>query len=134
MICSVYYISLSASSINGNWPWTIKQTAKGFVSILTEPMVSHSDPLHFFHSLPPASNVDVRKIKGNFPDPQKQLAANVLAYFISTGKTWGAGVGQRLNLVEINISGLEGGTQEVQTILEIDVTEGKLYNHLIDSR
>lgn len=109
--------------MNGNW--TIKQTAN---SILTEPMASHSDPLHFFHSLPPASNVDVKKIKGNFPDPQKQLAANALAYFISTGNTWGAGVGQRLNLVEINISGREGGTLEAQTILEIEVTEGMWYN------
>ncbi|KAF4601676.1 hypothetical protein EYR40_004875 [Pleurotus pulmonarius] len=86
-------------------------------------MASHSDPLHFFHSLPPASNVDVRKIKGNLPDAQKQLAANALAYFISTGNTWGADVGQRLNLVEVNILSREGGTQEAQTILEIDVTE-----------
>ncbi|KAL4256757.1 thioesterase PaaI family protein [Pleurotus pulmonarius] len=69
------------------------------------------------------SNVDVRKIKGNLPDAQKQLAANALAYFISTGNTWGADVGQRLNLVEVNILSREGGTQEAQTILEIDVTE-----------
>ncbi|KDQ29777.1 hypothetical protein PLEOSDRAFT_1038800 [Pleurotus ostreatus PC15] len=86
-------------------------------------MSSHSDPLHFFRSLPPAPNADVKKIKGNFSDTHKQLAANALAYFVDTGNTWGSGVGQRLNLVEINLSRRDGGTLEAQTILEIEVTE-----------
>ncbi|KAJ8698870.1 hypothetical protein PTI98_005532 [Pleurotus ostreatus] len=107
--------------MNGNW--TIKQTAKGSVSILPEPMSSHSDPLHFFRSLPPAPNADVKKIKGNFSDTHKQLSANALAYFVDTGNTWGSGVGQRLNLVEINLSKRDAGTLEAQTILEIEVTE-----------
>jgi hypothetical protein len=66
----------------------------------------------------------VSSIKGNVSDLTKKAAHSLFKYFVSTpGKSYGAEVGQRLNLVEINIWG-EGTSSYAQTIFQATVTKG----------
>ncbi|KIY43155.1 hypothetical protein FISHEDRAFT_54110 [Fistulina hepatica ATCC 64428] len=80
----------------------------------------------FLTSLPPASGVDVRKIKGNVPDEQKQLSANALAFFVGTSRTsYGAEVGKRVKIVEINVWGVEyntAGAPYCEVTMELDIS------------
>jgi len=73
------------------------------------------------HPLPQAAAVDVSQIKGNVTDEQKQLAGNLFSYFVSTReKSYGADIGQRLKIVEMNIWG-KGEAAYGETIFEIDI-------------
>ena len=84
-----------------------------------------SDPLSFLRSMPYAE-VDISKIKGNISDEEKQLAINVFAYFISTPeKSYGADIGRRLKMVEMNVWKKEGSAAKAQTICEIEVVKGE---------
>ncbi|KAG7447740.1 uncharacterized protein BT62DRAFT_790387 [Guyanagaster necrorhizus] len=81
-------------------------------------------PTSFLHSLPPAPHVDVSTIKGNISNEEKQLGANIFSYFVnSREESYGAEVGRRLRLVEMNIWGRDasGTAAQGQTIFEIDV-------------
>ncbi|KDQ64056.1 hypothetical protein JAAARDRAFT_117989 [Jaapia argillacea MUCL 33604] len=97
----------------------------------------HQPPLAFFRSLPQPCDpppTEVRNIKGNISEGDKQLNVNVLAHFVSGGKQFGVGVGRGVRLVEIWIgdgvgggeSGMEvevGKAKEARTVCEIVVTE-----------
>lgn len=79
----------------------------------------------FPRSLPQAPNVDISQIKGNVTDEQKQLEVNVLFYFVSTPeKSYGADIGQRLKVVEINVWNKDGPAMYGETIFEIVVEKG----------
>ncbi|PBK67118.1 hypothetical protein ARMSODRAFT_959788 [Armillaria solidipes] len=83
-----------------------------------------SIPRSFLHSLPAAPHIDVSTIKGNISDEEKQLGANIFSYFVnSREESYGAEVGRRLRLVEMNIWGRDacGTAAQGQTIFEIDV-------------
>ncbi|KIM36045.1 hypothetical protein M413DRAFT_78749, partial [Hebeloma cylindrosporum] len=68
-------------------------------------------------------NADTSSIQGNASVEVKQICIELFRFFISTtGNSYGADVGQRLKLVEINIWG-EGGTKaaSAQTVVEITI-------------
>jgi hypothetical protein len=80
------------------------------------------DRLH--RSLPNAPHVDVQEVRGNVPDADKQIVANVLAY-ICTGSgitrissPFANDISGRLKIVGLNLRG-----DESEAILEIKVTE-----------
>ncbi|KAF9035365.1 hypothetical protein BDZ89DRAFT_488586 [Hymenopellis radicata] len=86
--------------------------------------MSTSTPLSFLHSLPDAADIDVSEIKGNVSDNEKRLGANIFAYFVNgREESYGAQVGRRLRLVEMNIWGKDakGAAAQGQTVFEIDV-------------
>lgn len=86
-----------------------------------------SIPRSFLHSLPVATHIDVSTIKGNISDEEKQLGANIFSYFVnSREESYGAEVGRRLRLIEMNIWGRDasGTAAQGQTIFEIDVEKG----------
>ena len=86
-----------------------------------------SPALKFPRSLPCAPNIDISQIKGNVTDEEKQLEVNVLFYFISTQKkSYGADIGQRLKIVEINVWNKDGAAAYGETIFEIEVQKGQL--------
>ncbi len=76
---------------------------------------------------PVATHIDVSTIKGNISDEEKQLGANIFSYFVnSREESYGAEVGRRLRLIEMNIWGRDasGTAAQGQTIFEIDVEKG----------
>ena len=82
--------------------------------------------LKFPRSLPRAMNIDISQVKGNVTDEEKQLAVNVLSYFISTqAKSYGADIGKRLKVVEINVWNRDGPAAYGETIFEIEVQKGQ---------
>jgi acyl-coenzyme A thioesterase 13 len=84
-----------------------------------------SPVLRFPRSLQRAPNIDISRIKGNVTDEQKQLEVNVLFYFISTReKSYGADIGQRLKIVEMNVWNKDGRAAYGETIFEIEVEKG----------
>jgi hypothetical protein len=84
-----------------------------------------SPALRFPRSLPRAPNIDISQIKGNVTDEQKQLEVNVLFYFISTQeKSYGANIGQRLKIVEMNVWNKDGPAAYGETIFEIEIQKG----------
>lgn len=89
---------------------------------------SFSASLAFFQTLPPAPDVDVKDIDGNITDEEKQLGVNVFSYFVSHGEDlWGAHVGRRLQMVEMNVWRRDGMGTQGQTTFEIVVGKGKVY-------
>ncbi|KAJ7022312.1 HotDog domain-containing protein [Mycena alexandri] len=83
----------------------------------------------FQRSLPKAPNVDVKQIRGNISDAEKQINANVLAYFttgsgISPFPPFGNEISGRLRMVELNLwDAMSTGSSESEVVLEIQVTE-----------
>ncbi|KAJ7086253.1 HotDog domain-containing protein [Mycena epipterygia] len=83
----------------------------------------------FQRSLPKAPHADVKQIRGNISDAEKQVNANVLAYFttgsgLSPASPFCSDIGGRLRIVELNVWDNEAtGTAESQVVLEIEVTE-----------
>jgi hypothetical protein len=76
--------------------------------------------------MPRAPGVDVSQIKGNISDEDKQLAVNVFAYFVSTtDKSYGADVGRRIKMVEMNVWKKPGSAAKAQTTCEIEVGKGE---------
>ncbi|KAL0954568.1 hypothetical protein HGRIS_003528 [Hohenbuehelia grisea] len=85
-----------------------------------------ANPNAFIAALPDAPGLDASLIKGNVPQDQKRLSANALAFFVdSQGKSYNAGVGKRIKLVEINTRKRRGEagkeTDEMETVCEIVV-------------
>ncbi|KAJ7823787.1 HotDog domain-containing protein [Mycena olivaceomarginata] len=84
----------------------------------------------FIRSLPKAPHVDATQIRGNVSDAEKQLNANVFAYFF-TGSgiapikhPFGYDIGGRLRIVALNVfDDLENGRAEGEVIYEIEVTK-----------
>lgn len=73
-----------------------------------------------------APDVDVSLIRGNVSKEEKQLGAKVFSHFVSTrDKSYGADIGQRLRMVEMNVWGKGGPAACGETIFEIEVEKGK---------
>jgi len=82
--------------------------------------------LPFLRSLARAPDVNVSQIKGNITDKQKQLLVNTFFYFIdSREKSYGADIGQRLKILEMNVWEREGSAPYGEVILEIEVKKGE---------
>jgi len=63
-------------------------------------------------------------MQGNASDKVKQTCLEIFHFFISTpGKSYGADIGQRLKLVELNIWD-DGKSASAQTVVEITVEKG----------
>ncbi|KAJ7307822.1 HotDog domain-containing protein [Mycena albidolilacea] len=83
----------------------------------------------FQHSLPAAPGVDAKQIRGNISDKEKQVNANLLAYFttgsgVSPFPPFSSEIGGRLKIVELNVWENERtGSAEGEAVLEIEVTE-----------
>ncbi|KAJ7321985.1 HotDog domain-containing protein [Mycena albidolilacea] len=85
----------------------------------------------FQHTLPASPNVDARKIRGNIPDTEKQVNANVLVYLttgsgVSPFPPFSSGIGERLRIVELNVWENDHGRArgaEGEVVLEIEVTQ-----------
>ncbi|THU91053.1 hypothetical protein K435DRAFT_674919 [Dendrothele bispora CBS 962.96] len=72
----------------------------------------------------PGSEVDVSQIRGNVSDQSKRLAVNIFSHFIGAREeNFGAQVGRRLKLVEMNVSSRNGRATEAQTVFEIAVAK-----------
>ncbi|KAG6872721.1 hypothetical protein C0995_007288 [Termitomyces sp. Mi166 len=70
------------------------------------------------------TETDVSCVKGNVSEEEKRLALKIFTHFVSTcEKSYGADVGQRLKLVEVNVWDRDGQAATGQTIFEIDVTK-----------
>ncbi|KAJ7240629.1 hypothetical protein B0H12DRAFT_1024579 [Mycena haematopus] len=84
------------------------------------------DSVH--RSLPDAPNVDVDHIRGNISDAEKQVNANVLAYFctgsgISKFPPFGSEIAGRLKIVELNVWDNPAKGAEAEILLEVEVTQ-----------
>ncbi|KAJ7935927.1 HotDog domain-containing protein [Mycena leptocephala] len=81
------------------------------------------------HSLPQAPHADVKQIRGNVSDAEKQINANILAYFttgsgVSRFPPFGSEIVRRLKIIELNVRNDEStGNAESEVVLEIEVTE-----------
>ena len=79
-------------------------------------------------SLVHAPNLDISHVRGNVTDEAKQLAAQVFYYFVSTReRSYGADIGQRLKLVEVNVREQGDGPDAPsgETTFEIEVEKGE---------
>jgi hypothetical protein len=83
------------------------------------------------HSLPQAPHADVKQIRGNVSDAEKQINANILAYFttgsgVSRFPPFGSEIVRRLKIIELNVRNDEStGNAESEVVLEIEVTESE---------
>ncbi|KAH0588185.1 hypothetical protein H2248_006900 [Termitomyces sp. 'cryptogamus'] len=70
------------------------------------------------------TEIDVSCVKGNVSEEEKRVALKIFSRFVSTHeKSYGADVGQRLKLVEVNVWQRDSQAATGQTIFEIDVTK-----------
>lgn len=72
--------------------------------------------------------LDISHVRGNVTDEAKQLASQVFYYFVSTReRSYGADIGQRLKLVEVNVREQGDGPDAPsgETIFEIEVEKGE---------
>ncbi|THU78813.1 hypothetical protein K435DRAFT_597747, partial [Dendrothele bispora CBS 962.96] len=68
--------------------------------------------------------VDVSRIRGNVSDQNKRFAVNIFLHFIGAREeNFGAQVGRRLKLVEMNVPSRNGKATEAKTVFEITVTK-----------
>jgi len=94
--------------------------------------LSSDSPLLSLPSFPPlpGPRVDVSQIRGNVSDQSKRLAVNIFSHFIGAKEqSFGAEVGQRLRLVEMNVWVRNGKASQAQTVFEITVAKGKDHIH-----
>jgi len=77
------------------------------------------DPLAFFRNLP-TSSTSATEIAGNVSAADKQLNANILAYFLGG---FASDIGSRIKLVRIDVWKKEGGRMEARAVCEIEVTK-----------
>ncbi|KAG6810405.1 hypothetical protein H0H92_011993 [Tricholoma furcatifolium] len=65
------------------------------------------------------------RIKGNVSEEEKRVALQIFSHFVSTPeKSYGADVGQRIKLIELNVLDRGGPTPTGEAIFEIEVTKG----------
>ena len=88
------------------------------------------DPLAFFRNLP-LSSTSATEIAGNVSAADKQLNANILAYFLGG---FASDVGSRIKLVRIDLWKKEGGRMEARAVCEIEVTKGIYVMKVADSK
>ncbi|KAF7360039.1 4HBT domain-containing protein [Mycena venus] len=80
-------------------------------------------------SLPDAPDVDVKQIRGNISDAEKQLNANVFHYFctgsgITKFPAYGSEISRRLKIVELNVwDHPTTQTAEGEMVFEIEITQ-----------
>ncbi|KAG6917681.1 hypothetical protein DXG01_001656 [Tephrocybe rancida] len=68
---------------------------------------------------------DITHVKGNVSEEEKLMALQIFTHFVSTKeKSYGADVGQRLKLAEVNVSVKDGRTGYGETTFEVVVTKG----------
>lgn len=106
------------------------QNANPLLSIVSVPSTNttmvDSIALSISRHLARTPDVDISRIKGNLSDEEKQLGVKIFYHFVSTReKSYGADVGQRLRMVEMNVWGRDGPAAYGETIFEIEVGKGK---------
>jgi len=69
----------------------------------SSPSSRSSFALAFFRTLPRAAHDHAANIGGNVTLEEKQLCANILAYFVVEGEAYGREVGGRVRLVEVSV-------------------------------
>jgi hypothetical protein len=86
----------------------------------------------FLRSLPTV-DIDVKQIRGNVSDAEKQVNANIFAYFatgsgsgVSPNSPFSKEIGGRLKIVEMNVRDLRSNAAAAEVVFEIEVTESKL--------
>ncbi|KAG6840412.1 hypothetical protein C0991_006883 [Blastosporella zonata] len=73
---------------------------------------------------PLKSDVNVTHVKGNVNEEEKRMALQIFTHFVSTReKSYGADVGQRLKLVEVNVWERDGQTGTGETVFETTVSK-----------
>ncbi|KAJ6526667.1 hypothetical protein B0H19DRAFT_1196747 [Mycena capillaripes] len=83
----------------------------------------------FQRSLPKAPTQDVKQIRGNISDDEKQINANVFSYFctgsqISRFQPFSTDIAERIKMVELNVrDNASTGTPESECVFEIEVTK-----------
>lgn len=78
--------------------------------------------LALLRSSPISSAYSAAEIAGNISIADKQLNANLLAYFL-TGFAYD--IGTHIRLVQIDVWKKEGGLLEAKVVCEIEVTKGE---------
>ncbi|KAJ7261179.1 HotDog domain-containing protein [Mycena rebaudengoi] len=83
----------------------------------------------FLRSLPTV-DIDVKQIRGNVSDAEKQVNANIFAYFatgsgsgVSPNSPFSKEIGGRLKIVEMNVRDLRSNAAAAEVVFEIEVTE-----------
>ncbi|KAJ6557716.1 HotDog domain-containing protein [Mycena capillaripes] len=83
----------------------------------------------FQRSLPNAQNIDVKQIRGNISDEDKQISVNVLAFFttgsgVSRFPPFGNEIAGRLKVVELNVwDNASTATAEAECVFEIEIAK-----------
>jgi hypothetical protein len=82
-------------------------------------------------SVAKAANVDIKQIRGNISDAEKQINANLFVYFytgsgMSAFLPYNSEIGRRLKLVELNVwDNASTATAEGEVVFEFEVTRGE---------
>lgn len=78
-------------------------------------------------SLPdtPYQNFHSIKVSG-ISQEDVRVGVNVLAFFTDAinGKAWAAELGRRLNMTEVNVREVDGGSLEAEVVIETTMTDG----------
>ncbi|KAF8143510.1 hypothetical protein K438DRAFT_1875861 [Mycena galopus ATCC 62051] len=83
----------------------------------------------FQRSLPKAPNVDAKQIRGNISDAEKQINANIFAYFctgngVSEFPPFSSEIAGRIKMVELNVwDDTATMSSEAEVIFETEVTQ-----------
>lgn len=81
----------------------------------------------WIYSLPKSAHIDPTQIQGNLSPEQKQLQANIFAFFIdgagAAASGYGASLGKRVKYVSMNIEKVEGRGFQAEGVCEVTVTE-----------
>ena len=78
------------------------------------------DPLTFFRTLPTSTTSSGSEIAGNVSTADKQLNANMLAYFVGG---FASNIGSRIKMVRVDVR-KKAGRMEARVVCEIEVTKG----------
>ena len=83
----------------------------------------------WIYSLPKSAHIDPTQIQGNLSPEQKQLQANIFAFFIdgagAAASGYGASLGKKVKYVSMNIEKVEGRGFQAEGVCEVTVTEGR---------
>ncbi|KAF8958498.1 hypothetical protein BDZ97DRAFT_1736579 [Flammula alnicola] len=78
-------------------------------------------PTYGLHDSADSKNLDISSIKGNIDQDVKRICLDVFRFSVSApGHSYGAEIGERLKLIEMNIWG-EGKSSFAETVVEITV-------------
>lgn len=80
--------------------------------------------------------LDASKIRGNVSEDVKRHCLKIFVFCVSTpGSSYGADVGERLKLVETNVSSGRESTTVAETVFEVTVRKGidGLFRMVVDN-